>query len=315
MLIIYSLESVFTIIIIIAIGYYLTSKNWFDEQTSKSFAKLVTNVSLPAYMLFNLIDNFTKNKLENFAKEVWIPFLSIGICYILSVIMSHILNIEKKRRGTFQSMFFNSNTIFIGLPINMALFGEKSIPYVLLYYIANTTFFWTLGVYCISKDAYQENRGKIKTIDSFKKIISPPFLGFIVAVIFILLNVTLPKFIMDTCKYLGDLTTPLSMIFIGISIYYVKLKNIKFNKDVIGVLLGRFIISPVIIFLIVCFLPIPSIMKKVFIIQSSMPVMTNTSIIAKAYGADNAYAAVMTTLTTVLSMITIPVLMALMHNI
>ena len=50
-------------------------------------------------------------------------------------------------------MFTCSNTIFIGLPINMAIFGSRAVPYVLIYYIANTTFFWTWGVYKISQDS------------------------------------------------------------------------------------------------------------------------------------------------------------------
>ena len=54
--------------------------------------------------------------------------------------------------GTFASMFTLSNTIFIGLPVNFVLFGEGSLPYVLLNYIANTSFFWTIGAYSIARD-------------------------------------------------------------------------------------------------------------------------------------------------------------------
>lgn len=315
MTIFHSVESVFTIIIIISLGYFLTSRKWFNEETSKCFAKLVTNVSLPAYMISNLIGNFDKNKLEYLAKGLWVPMLSIIICYGLSLILSKVLKIKKERQGTFQSMVFNSNTIFIGLPINMALFGNKSVPYVLLYYIANTIFFWTLGVYCISKDAPYKKRDSKAGVHAIKKIISPPLMGFITAVIIILLNISLPKFIMDTCQYLGEMTTPLSMLFIGISIYYVQLKDVKFDRDVIGVLLGRFIISPLTIFLIVCFFPIPSLMERVFIIQAAMPVMTNAPIIAKTYGADSSYAAVMAAVSTIFSMVTIPLLMVLFQYV
>ena len=315
MVILHSIESILTIIIIIAIGYYLTSKNWFNEDTSKSFAKLVTNVSLPAYMISNLMGNFNKSKLECLAAGLWVPFLSISLCILLSLVFSKMLKIKEGRKGTFESMFFNSNTIFVGLPINLALFGDKSIPYVLLYYIANTTFFWTLGVYFISKDSRDNSSGSKTGFNVIQKIISPPLLGFIIAIILILLNIKLPGFIMDTCKYLGQLTTPLSMIFIGISIYFVKLRDIKLNKDIVGVLSGRFIISPLTMLLIVYFLPIPSLMKKVFIVQSAMPVMTNAPIIAKAYNADSSYAAVAATVSTILSMVTIPVMMVLFQHL
>jgi len=311
MVLLNAVQGVLTIVIMISIGYVLTEKKWFNEEISRVFAKLVTNVSLPALMMSDLMGSFTKDKLVGLSKGLIAPFLSIAICYAISVAASKILKIEKSREGTFQSMFFNSNTIFIGLPVNLALFGDKSMPYVLLYYIANTTFFWTLGVYCISKDTPGEH-GSILSKATIKRIVSPPLLGFIAAVILILLKIELPPFIMNTCKYLGNLTTPLSMIFIGISIHSVKLKELKIDKDVVGVLVGRFLVCPLIMFIMLILMPMPEIMKKVFIMQSAMPVMTNAPIIAKVYGADSNYAAVMVTLSTILSMITIPIFMFVM---
>jgi len=64
-----------------------------------------------------------------------------------------VFNVRKDRRGTFASMFSLSNTIFIGLPVNLMLFGDSSLSYALLYYIANTILFWTIGVYGIARDA------------------------------------------------------------------------------------------------------------------------------------------------------------------
>lgn len=311
MVLINAVQGVLTIVIMISIGYVLTEKKWFNEEISRVFAKLVTNVSLPALMISDLMGSFTKDKLESLSKGLIAPFLSIAACYIISIAVSKILKVQKSREGTFQSMFFNSNTIFIGLPVNLALFGNKSMPYVLLYYIANTTFFWTLGVYCISKDT-EGGHGSILSKATIKRIISPPLLGFIAAVILILLKIELPPFIMNTCKYLGNLTTPLSMIFIGISIHSVKLKELKIDKDVLGVLVGRFLVCPLIMVMMLILMPMPELMKKVFIMQSAMPVMTNAPIIAKVYGADSNYAAIMVTLSTILSVITIPILMFVM---
>ncbi|MEQ8197231.1 MAG: AEC family transporter [Clostridiaceae bacterium] len=314
MVLLNSIESVLTIIIIIGTGYYLTWKKWFNEETSRTFAKLVTNVSLPAYMLYNIRESFNRNDLEGFAKGLWVPFAAIFICYLIAVAVSRILNIDKSRRGTFQSMFFNSNSIFIGLPVNMALFGSESLPYVLLYYMANTTFFWTLGVYCINSDSCDEEKNSSGG-GLLKRIMTPPLMGFIIALILMLLDINLPKFVMDTSKYLGSLTTPLSMLFIGISINSVKIRCVKFDKYISGVLLGRFIISPLIMFIFLSFVDLPLMMKQVFIIQAAMPVMTNAPIIAKAYGSDSTYAAVMVTVSTILSMAAIPVYMMLIQHI
>lgn len=298
--------SVFSIILMILIGYILTSKKWINDENAQLFSRLVLNLSLPALMITNLMSNFDKDKLLSLGKGLYVPFASIALAYLIGKLVSKIIRVAPGRKGVFQSIFFVSNTIFIGLPVNLALFGDESVPYVLLYYIVNTTFFWTIGVFEISKDGTGSSKS-IFSKDTLKRIISPPLLGFIFAILLILLEIRLPKFILDTCKYLGNLTTPLSMLFIGHTIYSIDVKSIKIDKDIIALLIGRFIISPFLVILISRPLPLPELMKHVFVIQAAMPAMTNTAIMAKAYDADYEFAAIMVTITTILSLIVIPI--------
>lgn len=300
--------SVFSIVIMICIGYILTWKKWFDERISKLFSKLVCNIALPCLMISDLVSNFDRKKFEDLSSGLVVPFAAMAICYVIGVLVSKAIKVKRNRIGTFRSMFFVSNSIFIGLPVNMALFGESSVPYVLLYYIANTTFFWTIGAYGISKDGDNSN-GRIFSKETASRLLTPPLIGFITGMILVALNVTLPKFILDTCKYLGNLTTPLSMLFIGIIIYSVELKKIKVDKEMMAILLGRFLFSPIVIYFTGRYLNIPTLMEKVFVIQAAMPVMTNTSIVAKQYNGDYQYAAVMTVVTTICSLIFIPIYM------
>jgi len=309
MVIISAVESILSIVLMIIIGYVLTARGWFDKNASKLITKLVCELSLPALMLSSILNNFDRSKLWHLGFGLVAPFASIALCYLVSDGVAKIINVKQNRRGTFKSMFFVSNTIFIGLPVNIALFGEKSVPYVFLYYIVNTTFFWTIGAYGISEDGNCSSES-IFSIKTLKRIASPPFMGFLVGIILVAFGISLPGFVMDTCKYLGNITTPLAMIFIGITIYSVKITNIKIDKDVLAVIIGRFIISPLIVFAIAYFMSIPLLMKKVFIIQAAMPVMTNTAIIAKAYNADEKYAAVMIVTSTIASLIFIPFYMA-----
>ncbi|MBU3216363.1 AEC family transporter [Clostridium estertheticum] len=304
-------QSVLSIMIMIIIGYFLAYKKLIDEKAISLITTIVINISLPMMMLNTIVSNFTKKMLIDDSRGLIVPFLTIGCCFIIAKLFSKIVKIKNSRRGLFVSMFFNSNTIFMGLPVNLALFGEKSVPYVLLYYIANTTFFWTLGVYEITKD------GNKRTLNFFsmeiiKKILSPPLIGFIVGILLVLLNIKLPLFIMDTSKSLGSITTPLSMFFIGASIYLVDLKSVKFTLDIVWVLVGRFVISPILVILIAPIFHIPHLMESVFVIQSAMPVMANSAIIARAYNSDYDFASLMIAISTVGTLIVIPILMALL---
>lgn len=301
-----AVESILSMMIIIIIGYVLASKNWFSEETTNVLVKLVTQVSLPFLMINNIVDNFSKEKLLSSFGGLIVPLLSIALCYLIAIFIARFGSIEKKRSGLFKSMFFNSNTIFMGLPINLALFGEESLPYVLLYYVANTINFWTVGIYEISKDGTKE-KGKLFSIETMKKIISPPLVGYFLGMLLVILNIKLPAFLSNTFNYLGSLSTPLAMLFIGITIQDINLKNIKVSKDMIYIFLGRFVISPVLVILTCYIFPLPTLMRNVFIVQAAMPVMTNTAIISKAYGADYEYAAVMVSLTTIATLFVIPI--------
>ena len=305
-----SISGILVILGMILVGFIIGEKGWFDDKSRGLLAKLVTQVALPCYMLYTITQRFTAADLLKMLPALRFPALSMVILLGIATGVARIFAVRQDRRGLFISMFFNSNTIFVGLPINQALFGDASIPYVLIYYMCNTTFFWTLGTYLIQRDGEGEAQFDLKT--SLKKVFSPPLMGFLLGLVMVMLQIKLPAFLASDLQYLGNLTTPLSMIFIGLSVSHVGVKQLVLGKDQLLILLGRFLVAPLLMASIVYWLPLPSLMKQVFIIQSAMPVMTNAPVVARLYGADSDYAAVMVTETTLATMVVIPILMLLM---
>jgi malate permease and related proteins len=306
-----SIQGVLVILVMIAIGYSLASAKWFTDKSGQIIARIVTQVALPMYMVNTITQDFTKDELGRLLPDIKFPIISMLVLFAISVAFARILAIRKNRRGLFQSMFFNSNTVFVGLPINMALFGTKSLPYVLVYYMINTTFFWTLGTYLIQRDGEGEWRFDIKT--TLAKVFSPPLLGFILGVLLVVFQIKLPTFIASDLQYVGSLTVPLSMFFIGIAVQRAGLHNLKVNKYSLGILFGRFILAPMVMFVLLWKADVPILMKQVFILQSAMPVMTNAPVVASLYGADADYAAIMVTESTLLSLVVVPILMTIIN--
>jgi predicted permease len=276
-------------------------------------------ISIPLYMLWNMMKSYSKADLLQLGLVVMVPLLVQLICYSIGVGTSFMLGIPKGRRGAFRAMTFVSNSAFIGFPVVVALFGEKALPLALMFYLVQSILFWTIGAYGIALDGQElfqmdsTNAGKvfeapsIFSLQTLKNILSFPLIAAILAVIFILAKVKLPVFVMSTCQYLGNMTTPLTMLFIGIVIYLVDVKSIRPSKDMFGILGSRFLIAPAVTLAVIHFLPIPALAKNVFFIQASMPVMTQTSVAAKAFKADSDYVAVMTAVTTICALVTIPI--------
>lgn len=297
-----SIIAVMPIFLLIILGMYLCRIGIFKEEHGALLSKIINHCSLPLMMFAAMIDKFTKEKLISGGIDFLIPFISILISILISIIVCRVFKIDKKRQGIFKAMFFGSNTVLVGIPITLALFGEEALPYALMYYVGNTTLFWTIGVYFIGKDG-----DKKQTQNPLKKIFSPPLLGYLTGLLFVILGIKVPDFILVTARYAGNLTTPLSMFFLGISLYYCDKKEITIGKDNFLVYIGRFIVSPLTVILVCMFIPAPKLMKNVFIIQSAMATMVQGAVVAKETGADYKFASISVTLSTIISLIVLPI--------
>ena len=167
---IHGLQGIFEVIFIISIGFILSRKGWFDSNTSALLTKIVMKVALPFYMVVNMVRDFTHDSLVQIAPDLVLPFASIFLAYFVGRIAAAVLHIRKDRQGIFITCFFIANTIFIGLPVNLALFGPKSVPSVMLYYMANTTMFWTLAVYHIVNDSTGGKNMPLFSMQTIKKV-------------------------------------------------------------------------------------------------------------------------------------------------
>lgn len=300
-------SSMLSIVLMVAVGMLLTKKKWITEEIRDFLIKVTVNLALPTLMFKNIYTNFTREEILKMGSSVILPLISITITMVIGIVAAYLLKIPAGKKGLFISMFFNSNTIFVGLPVNLALNGESCLPYVMLYYMASTILFWTLGVYFIAMDNEAGIKRKLFSMETLKSILSLPLVAFVAAVLWLIIGIPMPGWLLDTLGYFGNLTTPLSMIFIGTCICNASLKEFRFRKEIIGVLFGRFFIAPCVIMLLLHVSSMDSAMGRVFLIQAAMPVMTNTAILARAYNCDEDYAAIMTVLTTIACIIVVPI--------
>lgn len=247
-------EGIFEIIFLIAIGYILEKRHWFTKESSLLLTQIVMKVSLPLYMVASLMKHFTHESLLAILPDLRLPFVSILMAFAAGYAAARILAIEQEKRGIFITCFFIANTVFIGLPVNQALFGMESIPSVMLYYMANTILFWTLAVYLITRSAGRPV--PFFSIDTARKILSPPLMGFLAGLGLLFLGIPLPDFLVTSFSYAGNLTTPLSLMVIGIEIARIPLSSITWGRDIWGAAAGRFLVCPACVLLLLPVIPI-----------------------------------------------------------
>ncbi|SJZ84083.1 AEC family transporter [Garciella nitratireducens] len=299
--------SVASIFIMIGIGYLLARKKVLNEETNQLFSKIFINVSLPLSIIASLPDRFTLDELMGSSVGILAAFLIILIAYFLSYIMARIVKIRDKERAIFCATSSFGNILFIGLPVCTSIYGQEATGYVLLYYIANTTLFWTIGVYNIRK--YSKDHEEINVLESIKNVFSPPLMGFLIGVGLIVLKIDLPYFIKDAFRHIGNLATPMSMLFIGTVIYNINFKKIKLNLIIIMNLLGKFLLTPLVAITVLSFFSLPKTLNSVFILQAAGPIISQFALVAERYDVNSKYAAFMVGLSTIFYMFVVPIYM------
>ena len=270
------------------------------------------NVALPASVFLSVVNNLTVKTLEELAKPLAIGLLAFAANYLISYVLMRLVRVPRGRRGVFLNTIVNANTIFIGMPLNQALFGTEAVSYFLVYYVLNTLSTWTIGSVLIARDSRTEQASGGKM--NLKQILSPPILGLLAAIPVLLLGLHLPKPITGSLSYLGSLVTPLSLLYIGIVLSEAGLKSVRFDKDTIVALLGKFVLSPCLMAAALLLagsfgIALPSLLKNTMIVQAAVPALTVLPILAGDADGDVEYATNVVVTSTILFVIVIPIVM------
>lgn len=309
MLFLTSLESIIPIIALIVLGYFLQVRGWFHNDFGNDLSKLIMNVAMPVSIFVSVLKYLTLEKLISLSGGLIYTFVAFALGYIVAFLSVKAFKVAPGRRGTVINTFVNANTIFIGLPLNIALFGDDALAYFLIYYITNTISTWTLGVFLMTSDS-KSGKKKQESHFDWKKLLPAPLLGFIVSVVFLVINIPLPSFVSSTLGYVGGLTTPLSLVYIGIVLAKAGIKTIRFDKDSIVALVGRFIVAPVLMFAVLKLMA-PGMVTaeyQTFMIQSATPALAVLPILANQGDGDVEFSTNIVTLSTVLFVIVIPII-------
>lgn len=299
------LQSAFSIVavvfLMIAVGYVFQMRGWLGANASTVLTRLTLRVGLPGLIFSNIFSNYDRQMLLAGGYSLLVPLFIIGGMYLFSGPLAKWIRVPKQRLGVFRALFTFGNAIFIGMPVCRAIFGEGAVPDVLLYYLVNTLLWWLIGAPNVAKDGGVDMRNPIK------RLASPPLITCLVSIVLVLIGIKPPEILMTTASYLGAMVTPLSMLFIGATLCTMMSGGLKWQKGYGAILLGRFVLGPLLCLPLCLAMGIGGDALGVFFLQSGMPCQTQSCLWAQEQGADAEYAAGGISLTTLASVVTIPI--------
>ena len=287
-----AVSAVVVLLMLMAVGYFMGTKGWMKAEEKKFLSKYIINIAVPCNCINGLLNNLDQSMLAQAGLMLVSAIIGVVITILLGMGLATLLRLPKNRWGVFAAMVGVSNTLFVGLPLSTQLFGDVCVPYVMIY---------SRGIKGFLKDVFTK----------------PPILTVIASVLMLIVGFRPPEVFMSFAKYISGSVSPLALIYCGFIIYELGLSNLRPSqlrqmKGLPTMLAARLVISPLICAGMCRLFGITGLAYQVFVVESALPVVSQVTVMAGDFGADDKYAATGATLSTLACFITIPVLMVLM---
>lgn len=298
-------QTMLKLFLLLILGFVLFKCHIFDEYTNKKISALIVNVASPMLIISSIAGGEGSNKS--------IVFLMIGagiLMYIGFIILGKIINrifpFPKKDWPVYECMVVFANTGFMGYPVLLDVFGQEAVFYASLIHMAFNFFVYTYAIMCLTKG--DDSEFKL----NFKQLLTPGIILIFVGIFIYLFDIQLPSVLMDTINSVGSLTAPLSMMMIGssLAVYPIKDSFTDWRSYVFAFV--RLMIVPFVTMIMCRLLHIDAYYANITIITNAMPVGSMVLMLATQYNANVKIVTRNIVVSTLLSVITIPIVVATM---
>lgn len=295
------LEQMVVLFLLMGVGFYCYKKGIITDETSKKISAIVVNIANPAMILTGCMSD---EKIEG-EELLMVAVIVIGVYAVLLVLASllpYILRVEKKSRGTYRAMTIFSNIGFMGFPVISALYGSGALLYASLFTIPYNILIYTYGIAAMSPQSEGGEKSKIP----LERIFNIGVIACMITIVVYLLQIPVPAFIKSTTTHLSNLTAPLSMMVIGASLATMDLKRMFTDVKLLIFSVIKLCVIPLVGVLIIRQFVDNEVICGVCMVMLATPVGSMTAMLAQQYDGDYEMASRGVALTTVLSVVTMP---------
>jgi predicted permease len=291
------INQVIVLFIIMVVGFYAKKRKFLNTSVDKGLSELLINITLPFMIVTSFNIKYEAEMVINAEKILMYSFfIHLSLIFISKVFF---FKFQKSKQQVFRFITIFCNVGFMGYPVLESIYGGIGVFYAAIFNIPFNILVWTVGVMIYTGE---------KDFKSMRKAITNPALAAVaIGLILFLFSVNLPVPIETSLKLVGSTTTPISMIIIGSMLAELEFKNIFSDFAIYYATVVRLLIVPMIIYVVLKFLKVDELLLNICVILQAMPAAVTTAIIAEKYGGDGLLASQCVFITTIVSVITIPI--------
>lgn len=302
-------SKVINLFFIMVMGMVLRKTAILDKKSTSTLSALLVNITNPFLVICGMQKEYEATLVKN-------AFIILGLSVVMHLLTALIgtfsFKFEKQRSKEkiygFAMIFANCG--FLGYPVLQSYLGnDLGLFYGVFFTLFFNIFCWTYGVMLM-------NDGKGLGVKAMcKKIfMNPSFISVLVGFAFFMLRIKVPGIIYEGMNYIGNMTFPLSMLIVGSLFCELDLKSVFKDRILYWYLALKLVLFPVVMifvskYLLCDLLGLPNMFAYLLVTMCSMPAASNTAIMADYYGADKLLAAKTVSISTLVSVLTIPLIM------
>lgn len=300
------LNQVFILFIILIIGFVAGKTGIIAGGAPKKLSELLLYVTNPMLVLGSFFFEYSAEKMRN----ALLVFLYGSGFFLFCILVSAILykNYDSKVKPILRFTAVFPNCGFMGLPMMKALYGDEGVFLGSFFVGAFNLFVWTFGLAMFSEIKGKDGiRGSLKNA-----FLNPALVALYVGVVVFVLQIPVPGAVKQALKYVGDMTLPLSMLIIGALISTAKVRTLLNDFKVYYASAVRLILLPLAAYGILSLVGAPKMVTAIISTAAAMPIAANTTIFAEMFDKDSVFASKVVTLSTILSVVTAPMIIGFM---
>lgn len=248
------IEQMIMIFILIGVGMILFRSRILDETSSKQLSGLIVNVTNPALLICSAFSGGPKMSLAELGYALALFLIIYALLIAAAFLIPRILRVPNEYHYSYQLLTIFGNVGFIGIPLASAVLGTESLIFVSIYNLIYNVLIYTFGISLLRKAAARQAAaggagtqaaGMPSDTPLWKKLINAGTISAAATILFYIGDFPVPSIVPSTLTYMGQSTTLLSMLVLGISLAQMKPKDIFTHPKLYGFILLRQVLIPI----------------------------------------------------------------------
>ena len=296
-----------TLFAIVVVGYVIGKLGYLGGDFDRQLSRLVINITCPALILSSAMTGNLPDR-RFILPLLLVSVVTYAVLTAIAFVLPRYLTNRKSDEGTVGFALLFGNVGFMGYPVVDSIFGHEAVFYAAVLNVVNTFAVFTVGTILIT------GRNDVEGSRFQKKVLySTPMIAAYLTILIVALGIDgIPGCVSQPLTMIGSITVPAALLIIGSSMSQLSLRTMLGNRTVYATSLFRLVLLPVAVYFLCRIIGFSDFVVNINTIVIAMPVATYGTILCLKYGKDTTMMTEVTFITTLLSMLTIPVLAMLL---